>query len=348
MEGRAISERTVRLTILAGVIGVLVVLPVSVLLWMTAVPGTSHAGPLPPLTQEQAGMAIRLRRDVEAVARGPRNTEHPTALDQAAAHIERELRASGYVVRPQVFGAAGRLVRNIEAVIEPQTASAATLVVGAHYDSHGDSPGANDNGTGTAALLELARQLANLRGRGRGSIRIRLVLFVNEEPPFFKSELMGSRLYADRLAQSGEDVLGMLSLETLGYYHDAPGSQHYPAPLSMLYPDTGDFVAFVGSVSSRAFVRRTVRDFRELTPFPSEGGTAPGFVQGIDWSDHWSFERVGIPALMVTDTAPFRYPHYHSSADTPDKIDSSCPRRIGFVDCDQAVGGGHSAVRHRQ
>ena len=300
-------------------IAVLIVLPISALLWMTSVPGTSHAGPLPPLTAAQSEMAARLRARVTAIAAAPRNVGHPAALERAALYLERDLQALGYAVRRQPFQADGRQVRNLEAVIEPARADAATLVVGAHYDSYRNSPGANDNGTGTAAVLELARLLADLRGRA--TIRIRLVLFVNEEPPFFKTGLMGSRVYADRLAQSGENVLGMLSLETLGYYSDAPGSQHYPTPLSMLYPDTGNFVAFVGSVSSRAFVRRTVRDFRALAPFPSEGGTAPAFIQGIDWSDHWSFERAGIPALMVTDTAPFRYPHYHSPADTAETID---------------------------
>jgi Zn-dependent M28 family amino/carboxypeptidase len=110
-------------------------------------------------------------------------------------------------------------------------------------------------------------------------------------------------------------------LETLGFYSDKEHSQRYPPPLSLLYPTKGNFVAFVGLTSSRPFVRRTVGSFRELVPFPSVGGTAPGFIPGIDWSDHWSFEQVGIPALMITDTAPFRYPHYHTAADSPDKVD---------------------------
>jgi len=206
-------------------------------------------------------------------------------------------------------------------VIEPaaSAAGAGTLVVGAHYDSHLDAPGANDNGTGVAGVIELARLLADLRGKA--STRVRLALFVNEEPPFFKTELMGSLVYARRLKASGEPVLGMISLETLGFYSDEEGSQRYPPPLGLLYPTKGNFVAFVGLTSSRALVRRTVASFRALVPFPSVGGTAPGIIPGIDWSDHWSFERVGIPALMVTDTAPFRYPHYHTPADTPDKVD---------------------------
>ena len=168
-------------------------------------------------------------------------------------------------------------------------------------------------------MIELARSLADLRGKA--ALRLRLVLFVNEEPPWFQTPLMGSVVYAARLKRSGEPVRGMISLETLGYYSDRPGSQHYPWPLGMLYPDTGNFVAFVGTTGSRGFIRSTVGSFRSVARFPSVGGAAPGFVQGVDWSDHWSFAGEGMPALMVTDTAPFRYPWYHSTADTPDKVD---------------------------
>ncbi len=305
-----------------GTLGLLLLaLPVAGVLWMTAVPGRSHAGPLPPLAPDQLELSARLQEHVRAVASRPHNLGHPEELERAAAHIEATLEGMGYAVHRQPFSAAGREVRNIEAVVEPSAAAvgARTLVVGAHYDSYGHAPGANDNGTGVAGVLELARLLADLRGEA--PLRIRFVLFVNEEPPFFKTELMGSLVYARRLKASGEPVLGMLSLETLGFYSDAEDSQRYPWPLGLLYPSKGDFVAFVGLVSSRAFVRRAVAAFRRLATFPSEGGTAPGVIPGIDWSDHWSFERVGIPALMVTDTALFRYPHYHSPADTPDKVD---------------------------
>jgi Zn-dependent M28 family amino/carboxypeptidase len=227
----------------------------------------------------------------------------------------------GYQIHRQPFQADGQEVRNIEVVIEPAAAVAATktLVVGAHYDSYFHAPGANDNGTGVAGVLELARLLSDLRGRS--ALSIRLVLFVNEEPPYFKTEYMGSLVYARRLKGSGDAVLGMFALETLGFYSDVEHSQRYPPPLGLLYPTTGNFVAFVGLISSRAFLRETVASFRALAAFPSVGGTAPGFIPGIDWSDHWSFEQVGIPALMITDTAPFRYPHYHTAADSPDKVD---------------------------
>lgn len=294
-------------------------LPVGFFLWMTAVPGESWAGPLPPMTPAQTEIAGQLRADVAAIASEPHNVAHPEALERAATYLEGRLQGLGYQVQRQPFQAGGREVRNLEAVVEPANPAAETLVVGAHYDSYQNAPGANDNGSGVAGVLELARQLADMRGRA--AIRIRLVLFVNEEPPFFQTEQMGSLVYARHLAGSGEKVMGMLSLETLGYYSDAPGSQHYPFPLDLHYPDTGNFAAFVGTLSARGFVRRSIAAFRDAAPFPSEGGTAPGFVQGIEWSDHWSFGQVGIPAAMVTDTAPFRYPHYHSVADTPDKID---------------------------
>jgi hypothetical protein len=309
----------VRALALFAVFMLLVGIPGSLLLWMISVPGSSYAAPLPPLTAAERLLAARLEGHVRAIGSVPHNVGHPDALEQAARHIEDALAGMGYEVRRQVFRAGGRDVRNIEAVIEPAAADAQTLVVGAHYDSCLDAPGANDNATGTAAIIELARSLAELRGRS--SLRIRLVLFVNEEPPFFRTRQMGSLVYARRLKGTGEPVTGMLSLETLGFYSDRPYSQHYPAPLGLLYPDKGNFVAFVGLTSSRAFVRRTVGAFRATAPFPSAGGTAPGMIQGMDWSDHWSFAQVGIPGLMVTDTAPFRYPYYHSPGDTPDKVD---------------------------
>ena len=312
--GRSIG---MKLAIAAAILLAMIGLPFAGLLWMTAVPGTSWDRPLPPLTRTEADLAARLKVHVTAVASRPHDAGHPEALEAAARHIEAALGGLGYRVTALRFD----MVRNVEAVIEPApgTAPAETLVVGAHYDSYPGVAGANDNGSGTAAVLELARMLADLNGRSR--LRIRLVLFANEEPPFFKTEKMGSLVYARRLKASAEPVMGMISLETMGFYSDRPDSQHYPPPLGLLYPKKGDFVAFVGTVSARDFVRRTIGDFRGQARFPSVGGTAPGFVPGIDRSDHWSFGQVGIPALMVTDTAPFRYPHYHIRADTPDKVD---------------------------
>jgi Zn-dependent M28 family amino/carboxypeptidase len=232
----------------------------------------------------------------------------------------------GHTVHRQWFDADGHRVRNIEVTLAPASPPARTLVVGAHYDSAYDAPGANDNGSGVAALIELARSLKPLDGHA--PMRLRLAFFVNEEPPFFQTHKMGSYVYATHLAATGEPVAGMLALETIGYYSVQPHSQHYPFPLDMLYPDKGNFIAFVGMTSSRSFVRHAVGAFREKARFPSIGGTAPGFLQGIDWSDHWSFAQVGVPALMVTDTALFRYRYYHTTRDTPDKVDYDRVARV--------------------
>jgi Zn-dependent M28 family amino/carboxypeptidase len=200
------------------------------------------------------------------------------------------------------------------------------LVVGAHYDSAATSPGANDNATGAAAVIELARLLADLRATT--TRRIRLVLFVNEETPYFQTPDMGSLRYAQALAAQNEHVVAMYSLETLGFYSDLPGSQRYPSPFGMMFPDRANFIAFVGMLGSRPLVGETVRSFRSHTAFPTIGGVAPATIDGIGWSDHWAFAQQGFPAMMITDTALFRYPHYHQPTDTPDKVDMDKLARV--------------------
>lgn len=291
--------------------------PVVALVWMTAVPGKSWSGPLPPLGAAEDDLAHRLRGHVEAIAREPHNLRHPQALERAARYIETTLEGLGYQVDRQRFDD-GR-ARNIEAVIPAKGAAGPSIVIGAHYDSAFSAPGANDNASGVAALLELARMLADLRGATAHPIR--LVFFANEEPPYFQTGRMGSLVYAQSLRDRGVGVDAMFALETLGFYSDVRGSQRYPFPLSLFYPDTGDFVAFVGTLGSRDLVRRATGAFRAQARFPSQGGSAPAWINGIDWSDHWAFEQAGHPAIMITDTAPFRYPWYHDRRDTPDKLD---------------------------
>jgi hypothetical protein len=289
--------------------------------YMTSVPGEPHRGPLPPLTAEEAALAAALKRHIETIAAREHNLVHYDELEKVARYIETTLESYGYAVGRQSFAVHGRPVRNIDATIEPATerSDPDVVVVGAHYDSVSGSPGANDNATGVAAVLELARLLADRNGRsGR---RIRLVLFVNEEPPYFRTEAMGSLQYARALAARKERVVAMYSLETLGFYSSEPGSQRYPAPFGMMFPDRADFVAFVGLMNSRPLLQQTMRSFRDHTAVPTIGGIAPGFVPGIDWSDHWAFARHGFQAVMITDTALFRYPHYHRPTDTPDKVD---------------------------
>jgi hypothetical protein len=296
--------------------------------YMTGVPGRSHSGPLPPLTDEERALATNLKRHIEAIASREHNISHHSELEKAARTIETTLASYGYAVGRQEFDVDGETVRNIDVVIEPRAAVAdpEVIVVGAHYDSARGTAGANDNGSGTAAVLELARMLRDRQGAT--ARRVRLVLFVNEEPPYSKTADMGSLHYAQALAERRERVVAMYSLETIGFYSSAPGSQRYPALFNLLFPDRGDFIAFVGTLGARALVWDTIRSFRSHTAFPSIGGVAPAAIPGIDWSDHWSFGQYGFPAMMVTDTAPYRYPHYHRSTDTPDKVDVDSVARV--------------------
>jgi Zn-dependent M28 family amino/carboxypeptidase len=289
--------------------------------WMLGMPGRSHSGPLAPLSEAERATAERLRQHVQTLAGaiGERNMWRPQALAAAAAYIEADFAALGYRVERQRYRVSQPVAdaHNIQIEIPGVGGSGEMYVIGAHYDSVLGSPGANDNATGVAALIELARLL---RGRQMAHT-VRLVAFVNEEPPFFTTDQMGSQVYARQARTRGERILGMLSLETMGYYSEARESQHYPAPLGLFYPDTGNFIAFVGDVTSRALVRRCVGLFRESAAFPSEGGALPGVLPGVGWSDHWSFWQEGYPALMVTDTAPYRYPWYHAPQDTPERLD---------------------------
>ena len=288
------------------------------LLWyMVVVPGDSYSGASRPLTLAERISADNLRRHVAAIASREHNLGHRPALDEAARYIERTLEGYGYTVTRQPVETEFGEVHNIEAEVPGTTGAGEIVLVGAHYDSVAGAPGANDNGSGVAAMLELARVFKKTKPERT----LRFVAFVNEEPPYFTSDLMGSSRYARRSRERGENIIAMFSLETLGYYSDRPGSQHYPFPLGIFYPSSGDFVAFVSNLHSRALLHQVVASFRRNAQFPSEAVAAPAFLPGVDWSDHRSFWKEGYPALMVTDTALYRYPYYHTSQDTPDKVD---------------------------
>jgi Zn-dependent M28 family amino/carboxypeptidase len=271
---------------------------------MVAMPGESHRGPLAPLNGEERALALRLSLHVAALASAERNHD----LETAARYIEAAFARQGYQPQSQYFQSGGRKVRNVEA-------GAGAIVVGAHYDTVPGSPGADDNASAVAVLLELAAM----------RVPVRFVAFANEEMPYFLGPEMGSFVYArDR----GAGVRAMFSLEMLGFYRDTPGSQQYPAPLGLFYPDRADFIAFVGDLGARALVRQAIGAFRRHAKFPSEGVAAPGFIPGVTWSDHWSFRRHGFPAIMITDTAFNRNPHYHLPSDTPDKLDYERMARV--------------------
>jgi Zn-dependent M28 family amino/carboxypeptidase len=251
-------------------------------------------------------LARRLRAHVETIAARERNTD----LETPARYIEREL---GPDARRQPYPSAGRTVSNIEIGDGP-------IVVGAHYDTVPGSPGADDNASGVAALIELSRILS--------LEKIKFVAFANEELPYSHGEEMGSFVHAKRARERGERVSAMFSLEMLGCYSDAPGSQRYPPVIGWFYPDRANFIAFVGDLGARRLVKRAHALFRRHSDFPSQSLAAPAFVPGITRSDHWSFRRHGFPAMMVTDTAFNRYPHYHRATDTPEKLDYERMARV--------------------
>jgi len=288
------------------------------LLWyMVKMPGASHAEPLKPLSDEERVIANNLRKHVTAIASREHNFFNLSELAASALYIEKTFAESGYTVMSQRFRVEAVEMRNIEVEIAGESRASEIVLVGAHYDSVAGSPGANDNGSGVAAMLELARLLkASAPGR-----TLRFVAFVNEEPPFFLGDAMGSRQYTRRSKERGENVAAMFSLETIGYYSDEPGSQRYPFPIGLFYPSTGNFIGFVSNLSSRPLLHEALASFRRHARIPSEGVAAPAWIPGIDWSDHWSFWQEGWPALMVTDSALYRYPHYHTAQDTPDKVD---------------------------
>ncbi|MEM9195319.1 MAG: M28 family peptidase [Myxococcota bacterium] len=279
-------------------------------------PGESYRGPLQPTSDEERQVELELRRHIRVLAEdiGERHDGRPFALERTVDYLDSEFRTLSFEVRRHEFVHREQTFVNLEASVPG--ASEEFIVVGAHYDSARSTPAANDNASGTAAVLSLAGYFATRPQR----YGIRFVAFANEEPPHFQREGMGSLRYAHDLRDRGESPLAMVSIETIGYYRDEAGSQHYPWPLNHAYPSEGNFIGFVSDVGSRDVLHRALSSFRSSTDFPSEGGALPGFVRGVGWSDHWAFWQVDCPALMVTDTAIFRYPHYHQPSDTVDKL----------------------------
>jgi hypothetical protein len=305
----------------------LAVAAIIALLWWSGIkmPGKNilKAAPLSP---DEVTLREELRSDVQKLAGeiGERNMWHYPQLSAAADFIENSFSRAGLRPRRDTYEIRGQACHNIETEISG--ASPEIILIGAHYDSVFGSPGANDNGSGVAAMLALARRFAKRQPERRLTQTpyktLRFVAFVNEEPPYFLSGEMGSLVYARRCKERGEKISAMISLETIGYFSDAPHSQVYPSrALGAFYPKVGNFIGFVSNVHSRTLLRRAIAVFRKHAKIPSEGAALPWFIPGVSWSDQWSFWKNGYPGIMVTDTAPFRYPYYHSADDTPDKLD---------------------------
>lgn len=249
---------------------------------------------------------------------GERSYRQKENLLQSAEFIERRLSSYGCRPKRQAFTYGGNDYFNIFADVSGKVPGEGILVVGAHYDTVAGSPGADDNASGVAGLLELAR-LASEKPLRR---TVRLVAFSLEEPPVFMTSRMGSHVHAKGLRDEGAVLLGMISLEMLGYYRNDKGSQLYPSSLFRLfYPDRGDFISFVGNLSSRAFTLAVKKAFTASCSLPVESLNAPSLIPGVDFSDHRSFWRFAYPAFMITDTAFYRNPNYHTAGDTPETLD---------------------------
>jgi len=301
------------------------------------------------MTATGDNLESRLRHHVEylAGAIGERNVFRPRALAAAADYVEAAWRNLGYAVERQWYETKGVRCANLEAV-RPGAPDQPALLIGAHYDSVQGSPGANDNGSGVAALLELSRLFADVTPERT----VRFVAFVNEEPPFFMTPQQGSMVYASAARARGDDIALMVSLETIGCYSHEPGSQRYPPLFGLFYPGRGHFVSFVSDFRSRRAMRRAARAFRRHSGFPLEHIATFRLIPGVSWSDHWCFWRQGYRAFMVTDTAFYRYPYYHSRQDTPEKLAYEDFSRMteGLFHCFAALAGADvaKAVARRQ
>ncbi|MDX1519285.1 MAG: M28 family peptidase [Gammaproteobacteria bacterium] len=322
---------------LLQVVLVIAVILVGFAFYMMSMPGELLRKPLPALDPAEKELATRLRSHVWQLAEeiGERHYQAPTALAQAAEYIEESFARAGLTPVIEEFGQDNQTFRNIFVEFQGRNPDRDILVIGAHYDTVWLSPGADDNASGVAVLLETARLLQE-RFLDNS---VRLVAFVNEESPFFNTDLMGSLVHARNAAIRGETISGMISLEMLGYFSGEPGSQHYPFPLKYFYPATGTFVAFVGNLDSRRFLRNGVGLFRESGRFPATGIAVPQrLVPDIRRSDHFAFWAQGIDAFMITDTANFRNPYYHTGGDLAKTLDYEAMARITLAITDMIEG----------
>ena len=262
----------------------------------------------------------------------PRDARHPDNLERTAAYVEDELRRAGARIRSQDVVVPGQVYRNVIGEFGP--ASGPRIVVGAHYDAYLDLPGADDNASGVAGLVELAWLL----GRDPPPVRVELVAWTLEEPPWFATPHMGSAVHAKSLVESKADVVLAISLEMIGYFTDELWTQESPMRLLHLYyPFRGNFIAVVGRIDQRGPVGIVKRAMAEATPLPVRSINAPPNLQGVDFSDHRNYWRYDYPAVMITDTAFMRNRAYHRESDTADRLDY---RRMAMV-----VEGVFAAIR---
>jgi Zn-dependent M28 family amino/carboxypeptidase len=250
---------------------------------------------------------------------GQRSYLDTDKLNEAADYIEGKFRSCGCSVTRQPFVYRNNTYYNLSVTVPGiGEKDEDILVIGAHYDTVSDTPGADDNASGVAGLLELAR-LASMAPFRRTA---RFAAFCLEEPPAFMTSRMGSHFYAQSLFAEGAKVYGMISLEMLGYYCEDEGCQYYPSSVfKLFYPKKGDFIAFVGNISSRRFTHSVKDSFKAVSSLRVESLSGISLIPGVDFSDHRSFWKFDYPAFMVTDTAFYRNPNYHDPGDTAETLD---------------------------
>lgn len=274
--------------------------------------------PMPKTLPSPAVSPERLKTHVQMLSEtfSPRDYLNTANLDRTAIYIKDEFEKAHGRVSEQPYKANGRSYRNVIASFGKD--SNERLVIGAHYDVCQPLPGADDNASGVAGLLELA----HLLGQTELPLTVELVAYTLEEPPFFRTEAMGSAVHAVALKQQGIVVRAMFSLEMIGYFSDEPGSQKFPNPiLKLLYPSRGNFITVVGNFGQLGLVRKVKRAMRSATSLPVHSINAPGWLPGIDFSDHRNYWQWGFPAVMITDTSFYRNENYHTSQDTSEKLD---------------------------
>lgn len=267
----------------------------------------------------------RLKAHVRALSETfhPRDHRHVENLERTADYVANALGRAGGRMRTEPYTAEGASYRNVIASFGPETGE--RLVIGAHYDAAEGAPGADDNASGVAGLLELATWL----GAHPPPLRVDLVGFTLEEPPHFRRTTMGSKVHARTLREQGAPVRAMISVESIGFFSDAPDTQHYPvAALKLRYPSEGRFIAVVGRTDEEALLRTVRGGLGAVSGLASESLAAPRGLEGVDFSDHGSFWDEGYPAIMVTDTALFRNPNYHEPTDTWDTLDYARMARV--------------------
>jgi len=289
-------------------------------------PGESFSGAPPAATVVEKSLAERLHDDVTtlSVRYGERSMQRVETLNASADWVAEQLEDAGLTVRRQRLDVSGQVVENVSTTLPGTEWPDELVVIGAHYDTAAGSPGANANGSGVAATLALAKMLSAAEHRRS----VVLVFFACSVEPFMQTDSMGSLIWARAAEAGGQEVVAMLSLDSLGYYTDEPATQHFPREIASFYPKVGDFVSVVGNFPSAGLANRVIGLFRDVASVPSEMGVGMPSWDGVGWSDHWSFWQCGWPALIVSDSGPYRDPAYQRWNDRAGRLDYETMARI--------------------